>query len=221
MVKRISDITNGIIDGKPLSLGVCPVQLGGKNRVNILALGDVGATMLIGLKLLGRDVISRIGICDINRKNCARLEMEMNQIGYPDTDLPEVRIVDEKDLFDCDVMIFCASKGVPPVEEGAEKDVRMAQLDANREIIDHYAALAKTACYRGLVCIVSDPVDNLAAAFLDVLTKEPPQHLPQAPNLYITPHLAWATREARERLLHIATENIRAFLEGKPRNVVS
>ncbi len=167
MVKRISDITNGIIDGKPLSLGVCPVQLGGKNRVNILALGDVGATMLIGLKLLGRDVISRIGICDINRKNCARLEMEMNQIGYPDTDLPEVRIVDEKDLFDCDVMIFCASKGVPPVEEGAEKDVRMAQLDANREIIDHYAALAKTACYRGLVCIVSDPVDNLAAAFLD------------------------------------------------------
>ena len=62
---------------------------------------------------------------------------------------------------------------------------------------------------------------RLAAACLDVLTKEPPQHLPQAPNLYITPHLAWATREARERLLHIATENIRAFLEGKPRNVVS
>lgn len=62
---------------------------------------------------------------------------------------------------------------------------------------------------------------RLVAACLDVLTKEPPQHLPQAPNLYITPHLAWATREARERLLHIATENIRAFLEGKPRNVVS
>lgn len=62
---------------------------------------------------------------------------------------------------------------------------------------------------------------RLAAACLDVLTTEPPQRIPQAPNLYITPHLAWATREARERLLHIATENIRAFLEGKPRNVVS
>ena len=62
---------------------------------------------------------------------------------------------------------------------------------------------------------------RLAAACLDVLTQEPPQHLPQAPNLYITPHLAWATKESRERLLHIATENIRAFLEGKPRNVVS
>ena len=62
---------------------------------------------------------------------------------------------------------------------------------------------------------------RLAAACLDVLTMEPPQHLPHAPNLYITPHLAWATREARERLLHIAAENIRAFLEGKPRNVVS
>jgi len=62
---------------------------------------------------------------------------------------------------------------------------------------------------------------RLSAACLDVLTQEPPQRLPQAPNLYITPHLAWATKEARERLLHIATENIRAFLEGKPRNVVS
>lgn len=62
---------------------------------------------------------------------------------------------------------------------------------------------------------------RLAAACLDVLTKEPPQHLPQAPNLYLTPHLAWATKDARIRLLRIATENIRAFLEGKPRNVVS
>lgn len=62
---------------------------------------------------------------------------------------------------------------------------------------------------------------RLAAACLDVLTQEPPVTLPQAPNLYITPHLAWGTHEARARLLDIAAENIRAFLRGKPQNVVS
>lgn len=62
---------------------------------------------------------------------------------------------------------------------------------------------------------------KLGAACLDVLTQEPPVSLPEAPNLYFTPHLAWGTREARARLLDVAAENIRAFLRGKPRNVVS
>lgn len=62
---------------------------------------------------------------------------------------------------------------------------------------------------------------RLGAACLDVLTQEPPVSLPQAPNLYFTPHLAWGTCEARARLLDIAAENIRAFLCGKPQNVVS
>ena len=160
------------------SLGGCPVCLNRQNRVHILALGDVGTTMLIGLRLLGSDVISEIGICDIRQDNTARLEMEINQIGYPFTawedspgpDLPPVRVVTEDELFDCDMMIFCASKGVPPVEDHRNEtpaDVRMVQLEANREIIRHYADLAKKAGYSGLVCIVSDPVDNLAAAFYD------------------------------------------------------
>ena len=168
MSKRISELVNEIIDKPAVSLEGRPVKSGQKNRVHILALGDVGATMLIGLKLLGADVISAIGIYDIQPENLRRLEMEMNQIGYPDgEELPAVEIIDEERLFDCDVMIFCASKGVPPVEGGAQQDVRMVQLEANREIIAHYAALAKRADYQGLVCIVSDPVDPLATAFLD------------------------------------------------------
>ena len=167
------------------SLGGCPVLIGQKNRVNILALGDVGTTMLIGLRLLGSDVISRIGICDIRPENTERLELEINQIGYPFgiQELPPVSNVTEEELFDCDVMIFCASKGVPPVQgpdaadgSGDDKppvDVRMVQLEANREIISHYAQLARDRAYRGLVCVVSDPVDNLAAAFLDAAGLEP------------------------------------------------
>lgn len=57
----------------------------------------------------------------------------------------------------------------------------------------------------------------------DVLSSEPPAEdnpLLTAPNAYITPHIAWATREARERLMEIAVRNIEAFLEGKPENAV-
>lgn len=154
----------------PLPLTGSP--LGRKNyKVHILALGDVGMTMLIGLRLLGAGVIESIGICDINEHNVQRLEMEINQIRYPFADwegsgmasLPPVYAVGEEQLFDCDVFIFCASKGVPPV--GAQGDVRMAQLAANTELVRYFAALAKAADFTGLACIVSDPVDPLCRAF--------------------------------------------------------
>ena len=155
----------------------CAINLKGRNRVNILALGDVGSTMLIGLRLLGNDVISEIGILDIKPGNLERLEMEISQIGYPfgQSELPRVFITDEEHLFDCDMLVFCASKGVPPIgsEGGQKTDVRMMQLEANRELIGHYASLAKSAGFRGMVAVVSDPVDNLAAAFLDAAGIEP------------------------------------------------
>ena len=47
-------------------------QAGGKKRVHVLAIGDVGSTLLTGLHLLGGDVISSIGICDISDKVTAR-----------------------------------------------------------------------------------------------------------------------------------------------------
>jgi len=64
---------------------------------------------------------------------------------------------------------------------------------------------------------------RLAAYCADVLTEEPPrwsQPLLHCPNAYVTPHVAWATREARERLLATAIENVRAFVEHRPQNVV-
>lgn len=65
---------------------------------------------------------------------------------------------------------------------------------------------------------------KLAGAGLDVLSKEPPpadNPLLRAANCVITPHQAWATRAARQRLLAIAAENVRAFLAGQPQNVVN
>ncbi len=64
---------------------------------------------------------------------------------------------------------------------------------------------------------------QLAAYCADVMETEPPSKdspLLQQPNAFLTPHIAWATPEARQRVVDIATENIRAFLDGEPKNVV-
>jgi glycerate dehydrogenase len=65
---------------------------------------------------------------------------------------------------------------------------------------------------------------RLAGAALDVLSVEPPpatNPLLTAKNCLITPHLGWATRAARERLMKIAAANLRAFLAGSSQNVVN
>jgi glycerate dehydrogenase len=64
----------------------------------------------------------------------------------------------------------------------------------------------------------------IAAAGLDVLSAEPPpadNPLLSAPNCFILPHVAWASVAARKRLMHEVAENLRAFLAGTPRNVIS
>jgi glycerate dehydrogenase len=65
---------------------------------------------------------------------------------------------------------------------------------------------------------------HIAGAGLDVLTKEPPaadNPLLTAKNCIITPHIAWASRPARQRLMDVTAANIRAFLAGTPQNVVN
>ena len=64
----------------------------------------------------------------------------------------------------------------------------------------------------------------IKAVGLDVLSEEPPKRsnpLLTAKNCYITPHIAWAAVETRTRLIKTLEENLKAFTEGKPQNVVN
>ena len=132
-------------------------------RAVLVGLGDVGGTLLTALKLLGRE-FSEIAIFDPNEALCRRYEIELNQVLSPDGALlPKVTICSPERLFDCDVFLFTASRGVPPVGS-AVQDVRMAQFERNREMLDGYAARARAEGFGGLFCQISDPVDQLSRA---------------------------------------------------------
>ena len=137
----------------------------GKKRVHLLAVGDVGGTLLTALKLLGGDCISTIGICDLNANTVARWTAEMGQIAWPWDygALPGVEAVSPDRLFDCDVFIFAATKAIPSVDSGI-KDVRMAQFEANRPLVETFARQARNARFGGLFIVLSDPVDPLSKA---------------------------------------------------------
>ena len=177
------ELTNAIRAGRVRAVNLAhprfeelmaPLPRPEKVRVNLLALGDVGSTLLMGLRLMGGDVISSIGICDLRENVAERWEFELNQIQLPGPydALPPVEIVSPEQLFDGDVFLFCASRFVPDtaVKTG---DVRMAQYRLNRELAALYAQKARQARYRGLFCVVSDPVDPLCRAVLTESNRAP------------------------------------------------
>lgn len=177
------ELTNAIRAGRVRAVNLAhprfeelmaPLPRPEKVRVNLLALGDVGSTLLLGLRLMGGDVISSIGICDLREGVAQRWEFELNQIQLPGPydALPPVEIVSPEQLFDGDVFLFCASRFVPDtaVKTG---DVRMAQYRLNRELAALYAQKARQARYRGLFCVVSDPVDPLCRAVLTESNRAP------------------------------------------------
>jgi len=98
---------------------------------------------------------------------------------------------------------------------------------ANLSLMKNTAFLINTS--RGPIVVEQDLADALnngiiAGAGIDVLSVEPPTKenpLLTTKNCFITPHIAWATKEARIRLMNIATNNLAAFVAGNPVNVVN
>lgn len=110
-----------------------------------------------------------------------------------------------------------------PLTPGTKGMINEAKL----RLMKPSALLVK--CARGQLIVEHDLADALnegriAGAALDVLSEEPPwpgNPLLKAKNCIITPHVAWATFEARRWLMKIAFDNVRSFLTGNPVNVVN
>ena len=132
---------------------------------------------------------------------------------------PEIKKMELDELFrECDIISLNC-----PLTETTRELVNAERL----KLMKPTAILINTG--RGQLINEQDLADALNcgliyAAGLDVLSQEPPRAdnpLLTAKNCYITPHIAWATTAARERLMHIMLDNIRAYLDGKPINNVA
>lgn len=176
------------------------VELAGKT-MGIIGFGSIGQKVgdmatAFGMKLLGT---ARTQSDQSHRKN------------FRWADIGE--LLEESDV----VSIHCP---LTPDTEG------MINAQSLRRMKKH-AFLINTS--RGPIIVDQDLADALndgviSGAGIDVLSVEPPPKdnpLFNAKNCIITPHIAWATREARKRLMDMATNNLRAFVKGSPVNVVS
>ncbi|SEG04906.1 Malate/lactate dehydrogenase [Caloramator fervidus] len=137
-------------------------------HINIIGLGDVGGTLLTGLRLLGKNIIQSIGIYDKDENKMNRWFYEANQIFQPFSkdEYPEIKKISEEDIFNCDILAFCVSVYVPGLNE--KGDVRMLQFESNSKIVSEIAKKARKNNFKGILAIISDPVDLLCkVAFLE------------------------------------------------------
>lgn len=194
------------------SFTVAPiVELAGK-RLGIVGLGAIGRRVATIGAALGMEIVA-----------AAR----SGETGVRTGELPEMPAVCVKrvlmdELFATSdvVSLHCPLTEGPTGTRGLVNAARLATMKKTAILINtgrgpliDEAALAAAL-----------KAGTIAGAGLDVLSTEPPaasNPLLSAPNVIITPHVAWASVEARRRLMATAAENLRAFLAGKPVNVVN
>jgi glycerate dehydrogenase len=133
--------------------------------------------------------------------------------------LPEVRPVSVNDVFTLsDVISFHCP--LTPETKHIANAARLAMMKPTAFLIN--TSRGPLVDEQALADALN--AGRIAGAGLDVLSVEPPppdNPLLTARNCHITPHFAWASTAARQRLMHEVTENVRAFIAGTPRNVVS
>lgn len=173
------------------------VELAGRT-LGVVGYGAIGRAVAAIGKAFGMRVLA-------SRRSAATAE---EGVAFTDIDT----VFRESDV----ISLHCP---LTPETEGLVNATRLATMKPT-------AYLINTA--RGGVVVEEDlaaalNAGTLAGAGLDVLSAEPPpadNPLLTATNCLITPHLAWASRASRERLIAATAENIRGFLAGTPQNVV-
>jgi glycerate dehydrogenase len=174
------------------------IELAGRT-LGIIGFGQIGQAVARIAQALGMRILAHR--LDLTRPPPAGVE-------YADLD----RIFGESDV----VSLHCP---LTPATAGLVHAGRLAQMKPSAFLIN---------ASRGPLIVEQDLADALqrgviAGAAVDVLSSEPPapdNPLLTAPRCFVTPHLAWATAAARQRLIEMAAENLRAFLAGQPIHVV-
>ena len=202
-VQRHSD---SVMDGKwSRSADFCfwdypLVELSGKT-IGIIGFGHIGQQVGDVATAFGMNIIG-------NSRNRTDQSQRKN---FKWADVPE--LLKQSDMVSIHCPLFPETKGLINKE--------------SLKLMKESAFLLNTS--RGPIIVDEDLADALnndgiAGAGIDVLSAEPPPKgnpLFTAKNCIITPHIAWATKEARARLMQTTISNLTAFLEGKPVNVVN
>ena len=203
---RVQRHSDAVMDGKwSRSADFCfwdypLIELSGKT-IGIIGFGNIGQQVgdvatAFGMNIIGN---SRNRTDQSHRKN------------FKWADVPE--LLKQSDVVSIHCPLFPETKGLINKE--------------SLKLMKKSAFILNTS--RGPIIVDEDLADALnndviAGAGIDVLSVEPPptgNPLFEAKNCIITPHIAWATKEARARLMHTTVTNLTAFLDGKPVNVVN
>ena len=176
------------------------VELAGKN-MGIIGFGRIGQdtgkiAQALGMKVLAYDAFKRP-------------ELESDTCKYVDMDT----LLAQSDVISLHCPLFPDTEGI------INKDTIAKMKDGVMIINDS----------RGPLIVEQDLRDALdsgkvAGAALDVVSTEPIQMdnpLIGAKNVIITPHISWAPKESRQRLMDIAVDNLKCYVDGKPQNVVN
>ena len=176
------------------------VELAGKN-MGIIGFGRIGQdtgkiAQALGMKVLAYDAFKRP-------------ELESDTCKYVNLDT----LLAQSDVISLHCPLFPDTEGI------INKDTIAKMKDGVMIINDS----------RGPLIVEQDLRDALdsgkvAGAALDVVSTEPIQMdnpLLGAKNVILTPHIAWAPKESRQRLMDIAVDNLKCYVDGKPQNVVN
>jgi glycerate dehydrogenase len=165
---------------------------------------------IVGLGDIGRQV-ARIG--DAMDMRVLAHSRSRRDIGVPATWLGLDELFAQADVVTLHCPLTDATRHMVNAARLATMKPTAVLINTGRGPLVDEAALAETL-----------RIGGIAGAAVDVLTTEPPKSgspLIGLDNCIVTPHVAWATREARTRMMQIVTDNVRAFMAGQPRNLVS
>lgn len=205
LASRIGEHSQSVLEGdwckaKDFTYWNYPlVELYGKT-IGLIGFGNIGRAVAKTVQAMGMNVLV------------------YNRTIYPELETEQCHFVSKKTLFEESDIISLHCPLFSETTNLINKDT-ISQMKDGVWIIN----TARGGCIVEQDLAEALNSGKIGGAAMDVLREEPMNQnnpLLHAKNIVITPHIAWAARETRQRLMDIAVENVKAFLEGNPINTV-